>query len=150
MIANIAIGSNLDQPQRNVEAAIEHVSSLGKLRVRSGLYATKPWGVEDQPDFCNAVVQIETDIAAPQLLTALQKIEAMMGRTSTYKWGPRLIDLDLLTFDDLQLDEPNLTLPHPRMQERAFVLVPLAEIDPAYVPMRDQLPAIELAGVIGW
>jgi 2-amino-4-hydroxy-6-hydroxymethyldihydropteridine diphosphokinase len=147
MIANIAIGSNLGQPQRNVEVAIARLSSLGYLRAKSSLYATKPWGIEDQPDFCNAVVQIDTQLGARELLAALKGIEDTMGRTPTYRWGPRLIDLDLLTFDNVQMNEPELTLPHPRMYARAFVLVPLAEIDPSYCSMRDQLPKPDLAGV---
>jgi 2-amino-4-hydroxy-6-hydroxymethyldihydropteridine diphosphokinase len=147
VITNIALGSNIGNPRENVETAIKHIEKLGRLVARSSLYATKPWGVVDQPDFCNAAVQIDTDLSAHELLRALQEIEGQMGRTATYRWGPRLIDLDLLTFGQSKIDDPLLTVPHPHMSERSFVLVPLAEIDKSFEPIRDQLPASSLAEV---
>ncbi|HEY9756822.1 MAG TPA: 2-amino-4-hydroxy-6-hydroxymethyldihydropteridine diphosphokinase [Oculatellaceae cyanobacterium] len=147
MIANIALGSNIGDPRVNVTAAIGHVCELGTLVVCSHLYETKPWGVTDQPDFCNAVMQIETALRPHALLAALKAIEVRMGRTATYRWGPRLIDLDLLTMGDEEVDDEVLTLPHPRIGERSFVLVPLAEIAPEYAEIRDKLPPEDVASV---
>ena len=147
--ANIALGSNIGDPATNVRQAIEHIARLGILSARSSLYATKPWGVTDQPDFCNAVVQISLDpaVTAQLLLAQLQDIEQLMGRTATYRWGPRLIDLDLLTYGDQVINEPNLKVPHPMINERAFVLVPLAEIDSRFKAARDRLSASALGEV---
>ncbi len=147
LLANIALGSNIGNPPGNVKAALLHIRELGQARATSRLYATKPWGVTDQPDFCNAVTQIETALSPHELLAALKGIEAKMGRTETYRWGPRLIDLDLLTYDDVQIDDELLTVPHPHMNERSFVLVPLAEIAPEFASVRDRLPAADLAEV---
>ncbi len=147
MIANIAIGSNIGDPRSNVKEAIESLSAFGRIVAKSSFYATKPWGVTDQPDFCNAVVQIDTHLSARDLLLALKGIETLMGRTVTYRWGPRLIDLDLLTYGDSQIDEPDLIVPHPRMNERSFVLVPLAQIDKNFIAARDQLKSEDLNSV---
>ena len=147
MIANIALGSNIGDPRGNVEVALEHIAALGRVIAKSSLYATKPWGVTDQPDFCNAVVQIESDLSPHELLTALKEIEVRMGRTATYRWGPRLIDLDLLTYGDVSVSDEALTLPHPHMNDRSFVLVPLAEIDKRFAIARDKLPPSDLADV---
>ena len=99
----------------------------------SARYETAPVGVTDQPDFLNAVAQIETALPATDLLDALLNIENKLGRVRTLRWGPRVIDLDLLLYGDAQIALPNLTVPHPRLRERAFVLVPLAEIAPGLV-----------------
>ena len=147
MIANIAIGSNIDDPPANVEQAMIHIEQLGRVMAKSSLYATKPWGVTDQPDFCNAAMQIDTEFSPHELLSRLQGIEQSMGRTATYKWGPRLIDLDLLTYEDVVIDDAELTVPHPHMNERSFVLVPLAEIDNRFEAARDRLPSSDVAEV---
>ncbi|MFX5854690.1 2-amino-4-hydroxy-6-hydroxymethyldihydropteridine diphosphokinase, partial [Acinetobacter baumannii] len=91
------------------------IEKLGRVLAKSSLYVTKPWGVVDQPDFCNAAMQIDTEFSAHELLAKLQGIEQSMGRTATYKWGPRLIDLDLLTYGDAIIDDAQLTVPHPHM-----------------------------------
>jgi 2-amino-4-hydroxy-6-hydroxymethyldihydropteridine diphosphokinase len=147
LIANIAIGSNIGDPKSNVKEAIENLSAFGRIMAKSSFYATKPWGVTDQPDFCNAAVQIDTNLSARDLLSALKGIETLMGRTATYRWGPRLIDLDLLTYGDAKIDEPELIVPHPRMNERSFVLVPLAQIDKRFVAARDKLAPEDLNAV---
>jgi 2-amino-4-hydroxy-6-hydroxymethyldihydropteridine diphosphokinase len=147
MIAYIAIGSNIGDPRANVMTAISHVAALGQLLLSSSLYATKPWGVTDQADFCNAVVKLDCDLSPHALLAALKEIEVRMGRTATYRWGPRLIDLDLLTFDAVTISDDVLTIPHPHMNERSFVLVPLAEIAPEYAQVRDSLPKADLLSV---
>lgn len=146
-IANIALGSNLGDPKINLAKATIEMDKLGKVVSRSRLYLTKPWGVTDQPDFYNAAIQLETNLAPRDLLTELKAIEQRMGRTDTIRWGPRLIDLDILTYDDLSIDEPGLTLPHPRMAERAFVLVPLCDVDSRFVAARDALSEASLQEV---
>lgn len=115
--------------------------------MRSRLYRTKPWGGIDQPDFVNAAVALRTDLDPVRFLRALQSLERRLGRRPGARWGPRAIDLDVLTFDDVR-SEGAIALPHPRLRERAFVLVPLAEIDPAYAADRDALSPEELATVV--
>ena len=131
----------------NVRFAIEHLSVVGAVLKRSSLYRTKPWGKTDQPDFVNAVVLVETPLRPRDLMRALKQLESAMGRVPSERWGPRLIDLDLLTYGDREVDEQGLRVPHPQMRERAFVLVPLAEIDGAYAAARDALDPAELSGV---
>jgi 2-amino-4-hydroxy-6-hydroxymethyldihydropteridine diphosphokinase len=143
----IGLGSNIGDPTKNISTAIDEVAKLGSITARSALYLTKPWGITDQPDFCNAAIELETDRKPQELLVALKAIEQLMGRVKTITWGPRLIDLDILTYDDLELTEPGLTVPHPHMNERAFVLVPLAEIDCRYEAARDSLPSTARAEV---
>lgn len=92
------------------------------------MYETPAWGYEDQPAFLNMAVKAETDLGPADLLAHLKRLEEQLGRTTTFRWGPRLIDVDLLFYDNLILDTPALVIPHPHLQERAFVLVPLADI----------------------
>jgi 2-amino-4-hydroxy-6-hydroxymethyldihydropteridine diphosphokinase len=132
MRAYVALGSNQDDPQRQVLAAFSALDMLPDTRLerRSSLYRTPPWGVTDQPDFINAVAELDTGLGPKPLMQALLRIEAQAGRTREgRRWGPRILDLDLLMYGDLQLDEPGLSVPHPRIAERAFVLLPLAELD---------------------
>jgi 2-amino-4-hydroxy-6-hydroxymethyldihydropteridine diphosphokinase len=96
----------------------------------SAVYETPPWGITEQPAFLNMAVQAETELDAPAVLAHLKRIETRLGRQPTYRYGPRIIDLDLLFYDDLVLDSPPLIVPHPRLHERAFVLVPLADLAP--------------------
>lgn len=127
----IGLGANLDDPVRQVEAAIAALDGLPTTRVlrRSALYRTAPWGRVDQPDFVNAVVELETALEPEALVGSLLAIEREAGRErGGDRWGPRRIDLDLLLDGVRRLDAPSLTLPHPRLAERAFVLVPLAEL----------------------
>ncbi len=147
VIANIALGSNLDNPAKNIEMAMREMQALGEVIAKSRLYHTKPWGVVDQPDFCNAVLQLETALPARELLVQLKEIEKRMGRKATVRWGPRLIDLDILTYADLVIDEPNLRIPHPRMNDRAFVLVPLCDVDPGFDAALKALPAASIQEV---
>lgn len=131
-LAAIGLGSNLGDPRANVERAIVALGGLGTLTARSSLYGSAPWGVADQPAFVNAAVLLETALSPAALLAELKRLEAELGRTPTYRWGPRVLDLDILTYGDLRIAEPDLVVPHPRLAERAFALAPLAEIDPAY------------------
>jgi 2-amino-4-hydroxy-6-hydroxymethyldihydropteridine diphosphokinase len=128
-LARIGIGSNIGDAAANVRAAFDALSAAGVVTARSSLYRTKAWGVTDQADFYNAAVSLETKLTPHELLRALKAIEAEMGRTKTYRWGPRVIDLDILTYDDIAMNELDLIIPHPRLYERAFVLAPLAQID---------------------
>lgn len=138
-VARIGLGSNLGDAHAHVEAAIAAQAEIGTLLARSRLYRSKAWGVCEQPDFINAVVSLETELAPRELLRALKHLEARLGRVETYRWGPRLIDLDILTYDALILNEPDLVLPHPRLFERAFVLAPLSEIDATYLAAYEKL-----------
>jgi 2-amino-4-hydroxy-6-hydroxymethyldihydropteridine diphosphokinase len=145
--AYIGLGANLGDAAATVERAIEALGSIGRVAKRSSLYRTQPWGNTDQPPFVNAVALLETQHAPRALLEALKLLEVELGRTPTERWGPRVIDLDILTYDDLTLNEPTLHIPHTQLHARGFVLVPLAEIDDRYVALRDALPPSELAGV---
>ena len=147
-LAAIGIGSNAGDAAANVRGAFERLAELGDLVARSRLYRTEPWGVTDQPPFVNAAALVNTTLAPRELLAALRRIEAEQGRVATFRWGPRVLDLDILAYRGVQLDEPDLTIPHARLHERAFALVPLAEIDPAYAPLRDALPPGERGGVV--
>lgn len=126
----IGLGSNLGDREANLEAAVGALSSEAGVRVlrQSGVYETEPVGVVDQGWFFNAVVEIESALGPPELLAALKRIEARLGRRPGRRWGERLIDLDLLLYDDLVVGEPDLTIPHPELWRRLFVLLPLAEV----------------------
>jgi 2-amino-4-hydroxy-6-hydroxymethyldihydropteridine diphosphokinase len=147
MIVAFGLGSNLAYPEKNIETAITYLSELGQLVARSKIYKSKPWGVLEQPDFCNAAILLQCDLAPRPLLNAVKEIESKMGRQPTYTWGPRLIDIDILTMDNLEINEPDLTIPHPQMLKRAFVLVPLTEIDTSYQRHLDALPEEDLSQV---
>jgi 2-amino-4-hydroxy-6-hydroxymethyldihydropteridine diphosphokinase len=130
--AYVGIGSNLQSPRERVLEAIELMNTLETTRVvlRSHLYLTRPMGPQDQPDFVNAVVGLITQLGARELLSGLLGIERSMGRDRQERWGPRVIDLDLLWMIDSAIDEPGLTVPHPGVSMRNFVLYPLADIAP--------------------
>jgi len=132
--AIIALGGNVGDVRATFKAAIADICSLAQARLlaRSSDYTTPPWGDEEQPPFVNACVEIETDLAPQTLLDVMQTVERKLGRdrSKERRWGPRMLDLDLIAYDDLALQTEALTLPHPRVLERAFVLVPLAEIAP--------------------
>lgn len=150
--AYVALGANLGDPIATVRAALAALRALPDTRLlaASSLYRTAPVGLRNQPDFINAVAVLEVDSAvlpAPTFLERLFAIEAAFGRVRSVKNAPRTLDLDLLLYGDQRLDLPQLTLPHPRMAERAFVLMPLAEIAPGLqIPrhgcIEDLLPAV--------
>ncbi len=129
-IAFIGLGSNLKDKMGNLNKAMELVekSSMVKVLKRSSVYQTEPVGINDQPLFLNMVLEVETAISPFELLRFLQDIERKMGRKREKKWGPRNIDLDLLLYDEQIINSSELTLPHPQMHLRKFVLIPLAEI----------------------
>lgn len=135
--AYIGIGSNLGERVNNCLKAIHLMNERGIHVVSiSSSYETEPWGKKDQPRFINMAVKVETEFSPEELLVKLLDIEKDMGRQRTGKWSPRNIDLDLLLYDDRVIKEPDLKVPHPFMQEREFVLIPLAEIAPdAFHPL---------------
>jgi 2-amino-4-hydroxy-6-hydroxymethyldihydropteridine diphosphokinase len=138
-LAYIGIGSNLEDPQAQVEHAFDELARLPRTRLsaRSSLYRSTPVGYAAQPDFINAVAELDTELAARELLAELQSIEARQGRRRSFANAPRTLDLDLLLYGDARIDGPQLVVPHPRMHERAFVLRPLVEIAPhATIPGR--------------
>ena len=133
-IAYIALGTNLGDKRRQMENALAALQQAGvTVRRVSPFIETEPYGVTDQPAFLNGVCEVETTLSPQELLAILLKIETQQGRVRTRHWGPRVIDLDLLLYDDQIIDEPNLQVPHPDMENRGFVLQPLAAIAPQVV-----------------
>ena len=131
-LAYVALGANLADPTTQVRAALTALTELPQSRLlrASSLYRTAPVGIAHQPDFINAVAALATTLSPHQLLAALFAIEAAFGRRRDYHHAPRTLDLDLLLYDDQVIDSPQLTLPHPRLHLRAFVIAPLLEIAP--------------------
>ncbi|KPC53276.1 2-amino-4-hydroxy-6-hydroxymethyldihydropteridine diphosphokinase [Amantichitinum ursilacus] len=130
--AFIALGANMDDPAGQLTAALQMLAMIPGIRMLhcSRFYASAPVGYADQPDFVNAVAEISTTLSPKQLLEALLAVEAARGRTRSFRNAPRTLDLDVLLYGDAIINEPGLNVPHPRMHERAFVLVPLLEIAP--------------------
>lgn len=130
--AYVGLGANIGEPRRQLQTAIEELMDLPDTRLVlvSGLYRSAPLDYEDQPDFLNAVVQIDTELSPVALLDSLQEIENRHGRERPFPGAPRTLDLDLLLYGSRSIDSPRLTVPHSRMHERAFVLAPLSEIAP--------------------
>ena len=129
--AYIGLGTNLGDREEALDCAINLIEDRGiVVDARSSIYETQPQGMKDQPWFLNMVVRVKTDLSARELLQALLDIEGRMGRKRLVRWGPRVIDLDILLFDREEIHEEDLCVPHPRMTERAFVLVPLLELAP--------------------
>ncbi len=152
-LAYVALGSNLGNPRQQLLDAMEALAQLPKTRLLqcSSLYRTPPWGVLEQPSFINAAVELDTALSPDDLLDALLAIERRAGRVRGERNGPRTLDLDLLHVDGVQRHDKRLTLPHPRMAERAFVLLPLHDIAPALrLPgqgtVAQQLATLDLAG----
>lgn len=135
MRAFIGLGSNLGDREASVRQALEQLARTPQTAVvrASSLYDTEPVGVADQPNFLNAVAHLETELSPQQLLWNLMLIERRLGRVRTQRWGPRTIDLDLLIYDDLVIDEDGLQVPHPELSKRSFVLVPLVELEPLLI-----------------
>jgi 2-amino-4-hydroxy-6-hydroxymethyldihydropteridine diphosphokinase len=153
--ALVAFGGNVGDARATIDRAIATFCD-GKdveLLKRSSDYQTPPWGVEDQPPFINACLLIETDLPPRELLARGQMVERLYGRDRARetRWGPRTLDIDLIDYGGQIIDEPDLTLPHPRVLERAFVLVPLAEIVPEWriggVSVRDALARLDATGI---
>ena len=153
--ALLGLGGNVGDVRATLSRAVgmlcdeEHV----RLLARSSDYRTPPWGVTDQPPFINLCIAVETDLPPRELLARAQIIERTLGRERDRerRWGPRRVDIDLLTYDDLALQTQDLTLPHPRLLARAFVLAPLVEIRPKHViagiRVRDALAKVDISGI---
>jgi 2-amino-4-hydroxy-6-hydroxymethyldihydropteridine diphosphokinase len=146
--AAIGIGSNVGDAQGHVRRAFERLGELGTVVARSPLYRSAPWGVADQDPFVNAAALIETVLEPHPLLAELKRIEAEEGRVVTFRWGPRVLDLDILAYGERRVDEPDLVIPHARLRERAFALVPLAAIDPRWIRALEALPPGERDSVV--
>src|SRR5580700_11257122 len=153
--ALVGLGGNIGDVQTTLDRAVAAFCDGAAVRLlaQSSDYATPPWGVEDQPAFVNRCLAVATTLPPRALLDRALAVERTLGRDRSRerRWGPRPIDIDLLAYDDVMLDEPGLTLPHPRLLERAFVLVPLAEIVPdrivAGVRVRDALARLDTRGI---
>jgi len=149
----LSLGTNLGDRLANLAAARAALEPLIHLTTSSSIYETTPWGVTDQPDFLNQVVQAHTRLHPHGLLSHLKSIEVDLGRLPTFRNGPRLIDIDILFYADWVLDSPVLTIPHARLTERAFILVPLVEIAPDLChpvtgkTMAETLARLDLKGI---
>ena len=132
-IVYLALGSNLGDRLGNLKLAIASLSPQIEVRAKSRVYETPPWGYTEQPAFLNQVIKGNTYVEPVQLIKHLKRLEVALGREATFQNGPRLIDLDILFYDELTLNTPQLILPHPRLHERGFVLMPLSDISPNLV-----------------
>ncbi len=152
-IVYLGLGSNLGSRCANLRAGVMALLPAVTVLTQSSMYETPPWGVTDQPPFLNMVLRGETGLPPHDLLHILKQIERQLGRVPSMRYGPRLIDIDILFYDDLVLASPELTIPHPLLHERAFVLVPLAEIAPDLVhpilnqPVRALLEQVDCSGI---
>lgn len=129
----IALGSNVGSRLANIKNALSNFTPQLDVKKKSSVYETPPWGYADQPAFLNQVVMAETYLEPEDLLFHLKRLEVVLGREPTFPNGPRLIDLDILFYDDLEIDSPPLQIPHPRLHQRGFVLVPLNDIAPELI-----------------
>ena len=149
----LALGTNLGDRCANLQAAKRELAPEIEIVRASSIYETPPWGYTDQPDFLNQVIEVRTHLDPLALLNHLKNIEAEMGRQETFRYGPRLIDLDILFYGQRVINEAELQIPHPRLQSRAFVLVPLCEIAPDFVhptlneSIRSLLSKVDAKGV---
>ncbi len=127
-VVYLALGSNMGNRAANLKEAIASLAPQMEVKARSAVYETDPWGFKEQEKFLNQVVRVETYLKPEQLIKHLKRLEVALGRKESFQNGPRLIDIDILFYDDLVLYSPALTIPHPHLHERAFVLVPLMDI----------------------
>lgn len=153
-IVFLALGTNLGDRQENLKQAVASLPPQMEVKAKSHIYETPPWGYEEQPKFYNQVVKAETYVQPEALLKHLKRLEIALGRKASFQNGPRLIDLDLLFYDDLVLKTPILTLPHPRLHERGFVLLPMMDIAPGLVhpvlkkTIRELVSSCNLNGIV--
>lgn len=150
----LALGSNLGDRRENLRQAVASLSPQLDIKARSFIYETDPWGFEEQPKFLNMAVKAQTYLEPEPLLKHLKRLEIALGRQASFPNGPRLIDIDILFFDDLVMDTPILTVPHPRLHERGFVLLPMMDIAPDLVhpllkkSIRDLLASSSVDGIV--
>jgi 2-amino-4-hydroxy-6-hydroxymethyldihydropteridine diphosphokinase len=149
----LALGSNLGDRLANLKQAIAALSPQMEVKAKSSVYETPPWGYEDQPKFLNQVIKVKTYLDPEPLLKHLKRLEVALGRKETFPNGPRLIDMDILFYDDLVLNTGSLVIPHPRLHERGFVLLPLMDINPDLVhpvnrkSVREMAAAFDMGGI---
>jgi len=149
----LALGSNLGDRLENLKQAVAALSPQMDLKAKSHVYETLPWGYEDQPKFLNQVVKVQTYVEPEPLLKHIKRVEIALGRKTSFPNGPRLIDIDILFYDDLVLDTPVLTIPHPRLHERGFVLLPMTDIAPDHIhpviqkSVRELMVTCSLSGI---
>lgn len=149
----LSLGTNMGDRQHNLDRAIDALGEGMVITAVSPIYQTPPWGLTDQPDFLNLCLQATTNLTPHQLLHFNQQVEIQIGRVKEIRWGPRLIDIDILFYDALILQEEQLTIPHPHIAQRAFVLVPLADVAPGLIhpqtgkTVRQMLAAVNRADI---
>ena len=151
--AFLSVGSNMGDRGANLRFALTSLAEREGIQpIRgSSIYETDAWGPVGQDKYLNACLEVETSLSPEELLSACQDIEAAAGRTRDVRWGPRTLDIDILIYDDLIIDTPRLTIPHPRMQQRLFVLVPLMELEeevPVFGPLADLMEALPPQGLV--
>ncbi len=144
MKAILLLGSNLENPLTQLNTAIERLSELGNVRGSSSVYITAAWGKTDQADFYNQAVEIEFEMSPSVLMKKIIEIEQLMGRERINKWEPRIIDIDIIYIEDLIIEDELLNVPHPHMQDRMFVLQPIAELNNAWQHPILKMNVIEL------
>ena len=149
----LGFGGNLGDPIATITAALRRLEAAGvRVTARSGFYRTPAWGRTDQPDYVNLCAAGDTALGPRGLLDAIQGIEAALGRERRERWGPRVIDIDILTYGERAIDEPGLTIPHPHLTERAFVLAPLLDIAPDRMigerSVRDWAARVDRGGIV--
>lgn len=149
----LSLGTNLGDRAANLRLALDSLPPQMTVQAKSRIYETPPWGYTEQNAFLNQAVKADTYLDPEPLLKHLKRLEIALGRTETFRYGPRLIDIDILFYDDLVLETPLLTIPHPHLHERGFVLVPLMDIAPDHVhplsgkSVREMLAACDTSGI---
>ncbi len=149
----LSLGTNLGDRLTHLNSALDSLPPDVQITKKSPVYETPPWGYEDQGPFLNMVIEGQTELEPEVLLARLKQLETDLGRRPSFRWGPRIADMDILFYGEMVLDTPELTIPHPRMQERAFVLVPLADIAPDWKhpvlgkTVRQMLAEVDASGI---
>ncbi|MGZ9221298.1 MAG: 2-amino-4-hydroxy-6-hydroxymethyldihydropteridine diphosphokinase [Anaerolineales bacterium] len=146
-IIYLALGSNLGNRLANLKQAVTALSPQMEVKAKSHVYETPPWGYEDQPRFLNQVIKVKSYLEPEPLLKHIRRLEVTLGRKVSFQNGPRLIDIDILFYDDLILNTASLVIPHPRLHERGFVLLPLMDIDPDLVHPANKKSVREMAAL---